>query len=253
MHLGAVLLGQIQIVLVEAVLGAVPAAHHAATAADAAVSFRPFAIKVGVCMRATSGWRAAFSLGAEEDADLGGVPGVFAAGDFRHAFQVVIRWRDDLIGRHAEHLLCRGVVRRHHRMPVVEPRPLAVVPHPVGRHQQRLRIGDGASAHRVAVQHDDMAEKAHGEEAAQPQHWPPQPATQPPVGAGHVVRCPALALFHDRHAIAFLGQAMRAHRAAKARAHDEVVVVMLVLMAVLMLVLMGVCLLRGVTGMAIGL
>ncbi|MNF49490.1 hypothetical protein D3C84_307620 [compost metagenome] len=70
--LSSVLLSQKQVVLVECVLGIVPAAHHAAAAAHATASLRAFTAEVRIGI----GFARDLALWSEEGTNIGCVKGV---------------------------------------------------------------------------------------------------------------------------------------------------------------------------------
>ena len=90
-HLGfgedprAGLLGQVEVILVQGVLGAIAAAHHAAAAADATGALRSLAAEIGVGISLAR----RFALGPFEDGNPGAIEGVPYPVLFRRPLQDV--------------------------------------------------------------------------------------------------------------------------------------------------------------------
>ena len=182
-HLGfgedlrAVLLGEVEVVLVQGVLGAVAAAHHAAAAGDATGAFRSLAAEIGVGISLAG----RVALRPFEDGDPGAIEGVPYPVLFRRAPEDVIRRTHDPVLGDAQHAHRGVVVPRHLGFPIGQAGPRSVVPDGVSRDQRGIGVGDGAAAHRAAVHDQNVAEGIDVEEAAQAEAGPPDPVPDLPV------------------------------------------------------------------------
>ena len=188
-----------------------PAADHAAAAADARAPQRSGAAEV----------RVDAVLLAEVDADRRPVERVadtHAACDLAHDVlrRGLERSLDD-----AEHPARELVVGGELLPPVGDLRPLRVVEERVERLVQRVRVDERAAADAGAGEHQQVVEHAQPLDPAQPQPRHEQEAAQIPVRPGEVVRAkPAPRLEHG-DAVALLRQPERGDAAAEAAADHE--------------------------------
>jgi hypothetical protein len=196
-HMGAELLGEVEVVLDERVLGPVRAAHHAATAQAAAGSVGPRSAEERV--------RDGLSGLAEEHADGRLLVAVGHAELLAELAQeqiggVIVRVLND-----AEHPLGLGVVRRERGLPVLEARPLAILEERLRRHVQGVREAEAPAADTAAGHHRDMPERGETEDALHPEHRLPEVALQIGGGARQLIVCEAPPALQHAHRMAFLG------------------------------------------------
>ena len=157
-HLRALLLGEVEVVLHQGVLGVVLAADHAVTAGDAGVAVGTDATEERVRHPLPS---AGVRL-TEEHAHRCRVEGVADAevvGDLLHH---VVRRRAQGVLDHAEHPLRLVVVRRQLGLPVGDVAPLGVLVEGLERFVERVRV-DQRAATDTRPRHDQGV--AHGLDA----------------------------------------------------------------------------------------
>ena len=95
---------------------------------------------------------------------------------------------------------------RHHRVPVLEPLPLWVVPDMIGRLEEGIGIDQAAAANADAVEDERLPQQAHSENPTATEIREPEGFADVPVGARKISRSPPFALFEDRDGMAFLSQ-----------------------------------------------
>ena len=215
--LDAELLREPEVVLDERVLGVVAAAHHAASAADAAGARRPLApeVRVGHLLARL----------AEEGAHPRVLVGVARADLLAVLLQEQVSGALERIVGHPEHSLGCLVVGVELRLPLAQRVPLRVAeeggPGPV----ERVRVAEAAPADAGAGDDEDVLEDRHPEDPAEPDLRHPVVAAEVPGGLREVLVAVAAPALEDRDPVALLGEAQRGHRSAEAGAdHDPVVV-----------------------------
>ena len=118
------LLGEVEVVLVESIFGAVAATDHAAAAGIAGCASGAFALEIGVGVGQASG----FTLGSLENPYAGSIEGRAHSGGDGDFFQKMIGGTEDFVLGYAEHAR-RGVVMTGHLgLPVREALPGAAFP-----------------------------------------------------------------------------------------------------------------------------
>ncbi len=198
---------EIQVVLVEGVLGAVAAADHAAAAEVAPGSIGARTVEI----RIRDG-----DIGMPEvDADIGGFEGVAETASFGGSHQGVVGFAELGIGDGAEHPSCGGEVLGHDRSPVLEPGPLGIVPHRLGRFEEGVGVDQAAAADPDAVEDERFPEEVEAEDPTAAEPGKPESLSEIPVGLWKIFRFPAFALLDDGDAIALLGEPQRGNRAAE--------------------------------------
>ena len=213
----ALALGQVQVVDVERVLGAVPAPGHAAPAADAADPIGPGAAEEGI------GCRHARAV-TEEHAHRGGVIGV------GHT-ELVGEVDHDAVGPgldggldHPEHALGLVVERRQLGPPVGDVGPGRVLVEGVERSVERVGVDDRTTAHRRPREHGEVAQERDALDAPHPQPGKPEEVAHVPTGLGQRLGGVAPPGLDDADPVALLGQAQRGDTAAETTAdHEDVV------------------------------
>ncbi len=220
-HLRPALLGEVEVVLHEGVLGVVLAAHHAVAARDAGVAVRSDPAEEGV-----GHLLAARGLGlTEEDADRCRVEGVAhpeLVGDLLHH---VVRRRAQWVLDHAQHPLRLVVVRRQLGLPVGDVSPLGVLVERVEGFVERVGVDERAAAD-AGPRHDQrVTDGLDALDAVHPERRVEQEPLQVHRGLGVVVVVEPRPCLDHRDPVALLDQTQRADRAAEARADDDHVVV----------------------------
>ncbi len=163
-------LGEVQVVLGEGVLGAVPAARHALAALDARPPGRPRAPEVGVrglLARARPRRAVGVLTVAEEDPDRRAVEGLPHAHPFGRRLQVDVRGGRRRVEPYAQHAARLLVVRRELVLPVGDPGPLRVVEERLGGYVEGVGVIEGAAAHAGAGQHHHVAEQVDALDAVE--------------------------------------------------------------------------------------
>ena len=220
-HLGALLLGEVEVVLHQGVLRVVLAAGHAVAAGHARGALGPGAPEVGV------GDVVALLVlrPAEEDPDRRRVEGVAhpeVGGDLLH----------DVVGRgaqrvldHAEHPLGLVVVRRQLALPVGDAAPLRVAVERLEGLVERVGVDQGAAADARAGQDQRVAHGVDALDAVAADLRAVEELLEVEAGLGEVAVLEPGARLDHRDLVALLDQAQRAHRATEARSDDDHVVV----------------------------
>ncbi len=217
--LGPALFSEVEIILVEGVLGAESAADHASAAAVTSGSLGAFAAKERIRMNPAT----RLALGRLENSDGGAVESVSHAEGRGRFCQQVIGWSEDVVLDHAKHAGGFVIMAGHFGFPVGEAGPRAHLPDLFRRAQQGAGVGDGSAAHGASVEDGDMAEEAHIKESAKGEIGTPEPAIERPIGVRKILRGPAAAHFDDGHAVAFFHQTKRRDATAESGAnHDKV-------------------------------
>ena len=217
-HLRAGLLGEVEVVLDERVLGVVRAADHAARALDAAGALRTLAAEV----RIGDG----HALLAEVHADPGLLVGVPDA-------EVLAERSQDVVGRvvggdvgDPEHPLGLVVVGPQRVLPPgVEGGPLRVGVEGGQRPVERVRVAERAAADPGAAGDRHVLEGREPEDPLQAELRQEEVALEIPGGAREVLVSEAPAGLEDADRVALLAQPQRARGAAEPRADDHPVVV----------------------------
>src|SRR5271157_3771193 len=224
---GAVLFGKIEIILVEGVLGAVTATHHAATTGIAGGALRTFSAeeRVGISLAAGLAWRRL------KNADPRTIEGVSNSCGLGGVLEQQVAGSENLVFGDAEHARCSVIMLRHFGLPVSQSRPISVVPDFIWRPKQRAGVGYRSAADGTAVQDGDMPEEAHIEEAAQRQVRTPEPTMDGPACARQVLRRPTAAHLHDRDFVALLDQPVGGDAAAESGTDDDKVEIPLLALA----------------------
>ncbi len=216
-HRRAVLLGEVEVVLHQGVLGVVPAAGHALAAAEAGVAVRAGATEVGV------GDPGALLLAgaAEEHPDRRRVerlPHAHVGGDLLHH---VVGRRAERVLDHAEHPLGLVVERLELGAPVGDVPPLRVVVERRERLVERVRVDQRAAADPGAGHDHAVLEGVDPLDAVAAGLGTEEVLLQVPGGGGQVRVLEAGAGLEHADPVALLGEPQRGHRAAEARADDQ--------------------------------
>ncbi len=220
--LGAVALGEGEIVLHERVLRVVPAPGHASAALDAAGALRPGSAEVRVGHGLA---RLGFPVPAEEDADRGHVERVALAELLGQPFHLQVAGRDGLVDDDAEHLLGLGVMRREFVAPVGDVRPLRVVVERLQRLVQGVRVVQRATAHARTGEDQAVLEQVDALDAGHAELRRPDEIAQPPGRLGQCVVGEPSAGFEDADLVTLLRQPQRGDAAAEPGPdHHDVVV-----------------------------
>ena len=127
----------------------------------------------------------------------------------------------------AEHAPCLFVVRRQRGLPVLQLRPLPVFEECPRRDVQRVRVAEASAPDTAPRDHGDVPEGGHAEDPLHAQHRVVEVTAQIARRARELRVAKALSVRQHPDAVAFLGQAQRAHAAAEARAYDQPVEVVL--------------------------
>src|SRR5208282_3372023 len=216
---GSALFSQVQITKVQRIFRAIPATHHAATAANAGGSRRTFATEIWI----REGLAARLSLRRLEDAHLRSIESMPRARGFGGFLQEKVSGSEDSVFRYTQHPRCGFVVLGHFRFPIGQSCPRAGSPYFLGRLKQGTGVGDGSTTDRAAVENSCVSEELNVEEAAQAEVGPPNPAMDGPTGVWQIVRRPAPAHLHDRDPIPLFRQPKGRNTATEARTdNDEV-------------------------------
>ena len=214
--LRAALLGQVEVVLVEGVLRAVAAAHHAPAAERAARARRALAAEVRIGLL--------HAVLAEIDADRRPVERVPAAHLVGHLLEHPIGLDHHLARHGTEHAQRRVVVRAERFLPV-EPDPLGIAERLVRGDEQRVRVDEASAADAAPVEDEDVAQDRELQDAVEALGRAPHRLSKVPVGLREVLGSPALAHLEDGDRVALLREAQRRDAAAEARSDDREVVV----------------------------
>src|SRR5579872_2008294 len=221
---GSVLFGEIQITEIKRILGAVTAAHDAATTGYARISLRPFSVEKRI--RKDAARRRVARL---EDSYSGGIEGGSAASCFGGSLEQVVGRSEDGVLGHAQHARRGLIMPGHLGLPISQALPGTKIPYFGGRSQQGSGISDGASAHSAAMKNGGVREQAHVEETAQTEAGTPEPAMNGPTRAGQGVFVPPPAHLHHSNRVTLLGEAVGCDAAPEAGSdHDKVEVKLLV-------------------------
>jgi hypothetical protein len=213
------LLGEVEIVLVEGVLRAVPAAGHALAALGAGVAGGARAAEVGVGGLVAWG-RLRLAVGvpsvAEEDADRGEVEGVADTQLLRRRLQVDVGRGHRRVEPYAEHALRLVVVRLQLVLPVRDVTPLGVVEEGLRRDVQSVGVVERAAADACAGQHHDVAEEVDALDAVAAELRGPEVVLDVPGVLGKGGAGETAAGFQDAYAVALLRQAQGGYGTAEA-------------------------------------
>ena len=223
-HVGALALGERQVVAVERVPGVDLAADVAIAEMHAGALLHALRIGEALAVAHVEGGGARivpFAIEGHGELELleaaSRADGLGAVAHELHLLRpLVVRH-----GLHVHHAPDRCVVRRH-RLPGDLGRPAAIEDELI-RHRRDVGVDQRAAAHRGALGHRHMLEDAQVEPAV--------PAlgslVAPPPRIGVLARVglgvPASAALEHQHAVAGLCQPARAHRAAKTAADDDCV------------------------------
>ncbi len=220
MHLGSRLLGEVEVVLDQGVLGVVAATGHAGAAVDAGLAGGAGPTEERVLDLRTG-------LGAEQHAHVCWVEGVADSVLTGKRLHDVIGWRVTLIGRHAQHLLGLCVVGCELGLPVRDVSPLRVGVEVVERFVQRVGVDQRASSDACTTRDQHVLEEcdAHDAEAARPRC--PHVTTHSPRGLGELIIAESATGLHHSDAVALLGQPQSSDTPAEPRTHHHDVVVKL--------------------------
>ena len=212
-HLRAALLGEVEVVLVERVLGAGATADHAAAAERAPGAARALAAEVRVV---------GLDVGlAEVDAHRGGVECVPEAAPLGNAPQRLVAGAEARARHRAEHPPGGGVVRRHHATPRLELLPQRVVPHGLLGREVGVGVEQAAAAHADAGEDQEVPKQVHPPDPVAAYPRQPERARDVPVGPGKLVGPPALPLLHHPDLVPLLRKPQRGNGAAETRADDD--------------------------------
>ncbi len=234
-------LGEVEVVLVEGVLGAVAAARHALTALGTRLAGGARATEVRVrdlfSGRRLRGFGSLLADGVpavpEEDPDRRHVEGVADAHGLRGRLQMHIGRRHRGVEPYAQHPLGLVVVRLQLLLPVRDVLPLRVVEERLGRYVEGVGVVQRTAADPGTRQDHDIPQQVDALDAVEAEGGGPQIALEVPGVLRERLAGEAAAGFEDADAVALLGQPERGDRAAEAGADDEhVVVVPVVLGAV---------------------
>ena len=213
--LDAQLLGEPEVVLDQGVLGVVPAADHAAAAADTAASPRPLAAEERV-VHLDAGL-------AEEGADSRRLEGVPDSDLLAVLAQQVVRRALVRVGRHPQHALGGVVVGAELGLPVGQLAPLGVAEEGRAGPVERVGVAEAASPDPGAGDDEEVLEGGHPEDAAQPELGHPEVAAEVPGRLGEVLVPVAAPALEDRDPVALLRQPEGGDRSAEAGPdHDPV-------------------------------
>lgn len=227
-HDRARLLGQVEIVLVEGVLRAVPAAGHALAALGAGLAGGSGAAEVGVRhLAAGPGLRRAVRVlpVAEEDAHRRHVEGVADAHPLGGRLEMDVGRGHGRVEPHAEHPSGLVVVRLQLPLPVGDVLPLRVVEERLRRYVEGVGVVQGAAADSGARQHHDVAQQMDALDAVHAERRRPQIVLDVPGVLGQRVAGEAAARFQHSDAVALFGEPQGRDRPAEAGADDDDVVV----------------------------
>ena len=216
-HPGAVLLGEVEVVLDQRVLGVVAAAGHALPAVAAGVAVGALAAEERVGDDVVG----RLPRPAEEDAHGRGVVGLAHAHLFGHLLHHVVAGRADRVVDDAEHPLGLVVVRRQLGAPVGDVAPRRVVVEGRQRLVQRVGVDQRPAADSGAGQDQAVLERVDALDAVEADLGPEQPALQVEGGRGELVVGEPGARLEHADAVALLGQPQRGHRTTEARADDQ--------------------------------
>ncbi len=231
-HDRAGLLGEVEVVLVEGVLRAAPAAGHALAAlvAGRAVGARAAEVRVGYALTRLGLRRAVGVLAvAEEDADGCHVEGVADPHPLGGGLQVHVGRGHGRVEADAQHALGLVVVGRQLVLPVGDVPPLGVLEEGLGRYVEGVGVVEGAAADARACQDHDIPEQMDALDAEHAELRRPQVVLQVPGVLGQGLAGEAAAGLQDADPVALLGEAEGGDRASEPRTHDDDVVVVPVL------------------------
>ncbi len=185
-----------QVVLVEGVLGAVVAAHHAAAAEGAARALRALAAEEGI--------RHGFAGLAEVDRHVRLLEGVIPAQLPAHRAQHLVGVGEAGVPGGPQHAQGRLVVGGQLLFPAGQVGPGGRREEGVLGHRQGVGVYQRAAAHAHAREGRHMAQEGHLEEAPEAHLGQPEEALQVPVRLGEVARAQAPALLEHQHLVALL-------------------------------------------------
>ncbi len=211
---GPELLGEIEIVLVQAVLGVLAAAGHALAAKLAADTVRPLALEIGV--------RGRLAFLAEINADRRQAVGRFAPDLGRRLLHQDVLGGLDGIAHDPEHAPGQVVIRKELIFPA-EPADARPLEEDVGRDIERIGVIEAPAADPGAGQDEDPVQQAQAPGAVEAERGKPKELAQVPIAAGEFVGVPALAGFDDADRVALLGQPHGGDAAAEARPDDQII------------------------------
>ncbi len=205
--------GQVEVVVVEGVLGAVAAAEHAPSAADATRARGPLAAEVGVGH--------GDARGAEVDRHLRR-PVAFGPSVLPgEVCEDLVGGGGEGDGGNAEHGPHPGVVGGEFGLPVREVGPRSLAEEgPLGD-RVGAGVAEGAAAVPGARKDRDVPEEGHAEDPPGTQARRPEVAAQIPVRAREVLGAEPAAVFEEQDPVSLLDQAQGAHAAAEPRADDD--------------------------------
>ena len=213
-------LGEPEVVLRQRVLGSVPAADHAASAADAAASLGARAAEERIRVRS--------SRLAGVDADPGRLEGLLDADLGRVLPEQLVGRTQLVVGADAEHAFGGLVVGGELDLPVRrQPGPLGVLVEGVAGPVEGVGVAEAAAADPVAGDDEHVLEGRHPHDPSQSEPRHPEVAAQVPGGLGEVLVGESPAAFEDPDPVALGRQPQGADRSPEAGADHQIVEVML--------------------------
>ncbi|MDH6549261.1 hypothetical protein M2162_003358 [Streptomyces sp. SAI-041] len=204
------LLGEVEVVLVQGVLGAVPAAGHALAALDAGFAGRARPAEVGVVdLLAGGGFPLALRVlaVAEEDADRGHVEGVADAHPLRGRLQVDVGGGHRRVEADTEHAAGLVVVRLQLLLPVRDVTPLRVLEEGLRGDVEGVGVVEGAAADARSREDHDVAQEVDALDAVHAELRRPEVVLQVPGVLRERLTGEAASGFQDTYAVALLGEA----------------------------------------------
>ena len=224
MDLCAGLLGEVEVVLQQRVLRAVPATGHALAALGAGGAVGADATEVGVgdgfALLALQA-----DLLAEEDADRGhpeSVADTHLLGDLLRQF---VRRSDGRIGDHAEHPACLLVVGGELVLPVGDVVPGGGVEVVFTGLVEGVGVVQGAAADAGAGEDHGVLEQVDALDAVEAELRGPEKVLEVPGGLREVLVLETASCLDDADGVALLCQAQGGDGSAEAGADDENVIV----------------------------
>ena len=210
------LLREVEIVLVQGVLGVVPASDHAAAAKDTTRPRGSRAPKVRIPDQ--------LSGGTEKDRHVGGLEGPALVDLFRALPQNPIRLGQPWIRGGSKHPPGGDVMRRQRFLPVLARRPLRALEDGRPRSGEGVRVHEAAAADAGPGADEDVGQQRQSQNAVAEELRHPQETPYLPVGVSKVFGPEALARFEHGDSITLLGKAQCGDRATEPRADDQNVI-----------------------------
>jgi len=210
-------LGQIEVVLVQGVLGVIAAADHAPAAEIAPRTCRALSAEVGV-------WNRHVRL-AEEHRHCCRPEAVSPPCIPCKLLERAVSGFKAGIGRRTQCFERGLVVSFELMLPIRETCPTPGAEELFRRDLQGVCVYQGTSAHPDAGEHREVPEQGDAEEPEETEHRHPEPFSEVPVPCREVLLCQPFPFFEHQDPVTLFGQAKGGDGTAETGAYDKVVVI----------------------------